>query len=56
MDISLALNDIEIRQGIKGYKRKSLTFSHKADVVGYAMYINNFCWYGYFASVYDINN
>lgn len=32
MDVPLALNDIEIRQGLKGYKKKSSTFSHMADV------------------------
>lgn len=32
MDVPLALNDIEIRQGLKGYKRKSSTFSFMADV------------------------
>ena len=32
MDVPLALNDIGIRYGFKGYKRKSSTFSHKAVV------------------------
>jgi hypothetical protein len=34
MDVPLALNDIIIRQGLKGYKGDSSMFSHKADVVG----------------------
>ena len=34
MDVPLGLKDIGIRYGLKGYKRKSSMFSHKADVVG----------------------
>ena len=34
MDVPLALKDIGIRHGLKEYKRKSSTFSPKADVVG----------------------
>lgn len=34
MDVPLALKDIGIRHGLKEYKRKSLTFSPNADVVG----------------------
>lgn len=34
MDVPLAINDIGIRNGLKG-DRKSSTFSHKADVVGF---------------------
>lgn len=34
MNILLVTNDIGIRHGLKGYKRKSSTFSPKADVVG----------------------
>jgi hypothetical protein len=34
MDVPLALNDIGIQKGLKGYKRKSSTFSSKTDVVG----------------------
>ena len=34
MDVPLALNHIGIRSGLKGYKRKSSTFSYKTDVVG----------------------
>lgn len=34
MDVPLALKDIGIRHGIKGYKRKSSTFCHLTDVVG----------------------
>lgn len=39
MDVPLALNDIEIRQGLKGYKRKSSTFSYLADVVDFLQYV-----------------
>ena len=38
MDVPLALNDIGIRSGFKGYKRKSSTFCHQADVVGLFVY------------------
>lgn len=39
MDIPLAQNYIGIRIGFKGYKRKSSTFSHQADVDGlFALY------------------
>lgn len=34
MDVPLAHYDIGIRHGLKGYERKSSTFSPKADVVG----------------------
>ncbi len=34
MDVPLALNDIGIRYGLKGYNRKSSTFSLQTDVVG----------------------
>ena len=34
MDIPLELNNIEIRHGLKGYTRKSSTFSLQTDVVG----------------------
>ena len=34
MDIPLAQNHIGIRTGFKGYRRKSSTFSHQADVDG----------------------
>ena len=40
MDVPLALNHIGIRSGLKGYKRKSSTISHKADVVGLSAYIS----------------
>ena len=39
MDVPLALNDIGIRYGSKGYKRKSSTFSHKAVVDGLAAFL-----------------
>ena len=36
MDVPLALKDIGIRQGLKGYTRKSSSFyRYKADVVGF---------------------
>ena len=35
MDVPLALNNIGIRNGLKGYKRKSSTFSQQADVDGF---------------------
>lgn len=36
MNVPLVLNDIEIRQGLMGFRRKSstLTFSLQTDVVG----------------------
>lgn len=42
MDVPLALNHIGIRSGLKGYKRKSSTFSYKTDVVGFSVFIGNF--------------
>lgn len=39
MDVPLVLNDIEIRQGLTRYKRKSSTFSHTADVVDFLRYV-----------------
>lgn len=39
MDVPLVLNDIKVRQGLMGYKRKSSTISHKADVVGLSAFI-----------------
>ena len=45
MDIPLALNDIRIRHGLKGYRRKSSTFSLQTDVVGLSAYSYNV---GYF--------
>jgi len=40
MDVPLALNNIEVRYGFKGYKRKSSTFSPKTDVVGLSAYLS----------------
>ena len=40
MDVPLALNYIGIHQGLKGYNRKSSTFSHLADVVSFLRYRN----------------
>ena len=34
MDVPLALNDIGIRYGLEGYRRKSSTFSRQTDAVG----------------------
>ena len=42
MDVPLALNNIGIRHGLKGYTRKSSTFSLQTDVVGFSVYIDNF--------------
>lgn len=39
MDVPLALNDIEIRNGLKGYKEKSSTFSHKTVVDGLSAFL-----------------
>lgn len=44
MDVPHVLTDIEIRQGLKGYNRKSSPISHNADVVGLSVYI--FLLYG----------
>ena len=51
MDVPLALKGIEIRHGLKGYKRKSSTYCHQADAVGLSalftmatMKITNFCY------------
>lgn len=41
MDIPLELNDIRIRLGLKGYTRKSSTFSLQTDVVGLSAFIEN---------------
>lgn len=40
MDIPLELNNIGIRYGLKGYKRKTSTFSLQTDVVGLSAFIN----------------
>jgi len=39
MDVPLVLNDIEICKRLKRYIRKSSTFSHQTDVVGFLRYI-----------------
>ena len=41
MDVPLVLKDIGIRYGLKGYKRKSSMFSHKADVGGLSAFVIN---------------
>jgi len=43
MDVPLAHYDIRIRHGLMGYKRKSSTFSPKADVVGLSAFIYDGC-------------
>ena len=57
MDVPLALNDIGIRNGLKG-KRKSSAFCHnKTDVGGLsALLLNLHIPYGYFMASYSINN
>lgn len=40
MDVPLALNDIGIRNGFEGYKRKSSTLCHWPDVVGLSAFIS----------------
>ena len=39
MDVPLALNDIGIRKGLKGYERKSSTFCLMIDVVELSAFI-----------------
>ena len=39
MDIPLATNDIGIRNGFKGYRRKSSTFCPPADVGGLSAFL-----------------
>lgn len=39
MDVPLVLKDIGIRHGLKGYKRKSSTFSQKTGVVGLSAFL-----------------
>lgn len=40
MDVPLALNNIGILYGLKGYKnRKSSTFSHQTNVVGLSAFL-----------------
>jgi len=56
MDVPLAINDIGIRNGLKG-KRKSSTFSHSTDVVGFsALLLNLHIPFGYFMASYCIKN
>lgn len=46
MDVPLALNDIGIRNGLKGRKRKSSTYSKKTGVVGLsALYMASIIFY-----------
>ena len=39
MDVPHALNNIGIRHGLKGYTRKSSTFSLQTDVVGLSAFL-----------------
>lgn len=56
MDVLLALNDIEICQGFKGYKRKSSMSSFQTDIVGFsAFYSKIFKDDGYKIRDYVIN-
>lgn len=41
MDASLALVNIGIQQGFKGYKRKSSTLDHKVDVGGLSAFMSS---------------
>lgn len=57
MDAELVLNDIGIRKGLKGYKGKSSTISHKAGVVGVcALILNLYHTVGYNLPFYSIND
>ena len=44
MDVPLALNDIGIRNGLKGYTRKSSTFCQQTGVVG----LSALCQYSHY--------
>jgi len=50
MDVPLVLKDIGIRQGLKGYVRKSSTFSLQTGVVGLSTFIIYRHLYGYFGN------
>ena len=54
MDVPLALNDIGIRHGLKGYTRKSSTLSLQTDVVGLSVYIDKLVRDGYFGQIEGI--
>ena len=41
MDVPLALKNIGILHGLKGYTRKSSTFSLQTDVAGLSVFIDN---------------
>lgn len=57
MDVPLALNHIEIRQGLIGNKIKSSSFGLLADVVGLSAFIMNLCHIeGYNMTFYSIDN
>ena len=43
MDVPLALNNIGIRNGLKGYTRKSSTFGHQTDVGGLSALLGKNC-------------
>ena len=44
MDVPLALTDIEVQQGSKGYKEKSSTFCQQTGVVG----LSALCQYSHY--------
>ena len=44
MDVPLALTDIEVQQGFKGYTGKSSTFCHQTGVVG----LSALCQYSHY--------
>ena len=50
MDVQLALNDIRIRLGLKGYTRKSSTLDHQDSVEGLSR-VFNVLFYLYSASL-----
>ena len=56
MDVPLALNDIRIRLGLKGYTRKSSTFSLQTDVVGLSALKIYLLSFGYLIQTCRINN
>lgn len=56
MDVPLALNNIVIRHGSKGYKGKSSPFSHKADVGGLSAFLSlrvSDDWYGMIVGLFE---
>ncbi len=57
MDVPLAHYDIGIRHGLKGYKRKSSTYCHLADVVGLsALFTMTTLWVANYFSIFSGQN